>query len=100
MEKSISEYGERKQAWGLGGFKVEIQPVQKKEDIPEIFSTAYSAHTYIAKELSVALYLTRPYCSKDRAEKENTHGLLRQSFPKRLVLIQFLKSSYKGLFKI
>ena len=49
MEKSISEYGERKQAWGLGGFKVEMEPVEKKEDIPEILSTACSAPKYIAK---------------------------------------------------
>ena len=45
--------------------------------------TEFSAHKYIAEELSVAVYFARPYCSNDRARNENTNGLLRQYFPKK-----------------
>jgi IS30 family transposase len=63
--------------------------------------TEFSAHKYIAEELSVEVYFARPYCSNDRARNENTSGLLRDiTFPKRLVLVEFLKSNCKGLLKI
>jgi IS30 family transposase len=45
--------------------------------------TEFSAHKYIAEELSVAVYFARPYCLNDRARNENTNGLLRQYFPKK-----------------
>ncbi|NLO31879.1 MAG: IS30 family transposase, partial [Candidatus Hydrogenedentes bacterium] len=42
--------------------------------------TEFSAHKYIAEELSIAVYFARPYCSNDRARNENTNGLLSQYF--------------------
>ena len=44
----------------------------------------FAGHECIAKALKAAFYFAHPYASWERDLNENTHGLIRQYFPKGL----------------
>ena len=44
--------------------------------------TEGAEHERIAQSLGATVYFAHPYCSWERGTNENTHGLIRQYFPK------------------
>jgi len=42
----------------------------------------FARHEAIAKALGAEFYFAHPYASSERGMNENTHGLIRQYFPK------------------
>ena len=46
----------------------------------------FADHAFIAKCLQAKVYFAHPYCSWERGLNENTNGLLRQYFPKKMSL--------------
>ena len=48
--------------------------------------TEFSQHELIAEKTRADVYFAKPYCSWQRARNENTNGLLRQYFPKKMPL--------------
>lgn len=48
--------------------------------------TEFSLHAHIAANTKADIYFAKPYCSWQRARNENTNGLLRQYFPKKMPL--------------
>ncbi len=44
----------------------------------------FAAHRAIARQLDAAFYFAHPYASWERGTNENTNGLVRQYFPKKL----------------
>jgi len=47
----------------------------------------FTEHETIAAKLNVDSYFTHPYHSWERGLNENSNGLLRQYFPKRMKLV-------------
>jgi len=47
----------------------------------------FSQHEKIAKKLKAKFYFAHPYCSWERGLNENTNGLIRQYFPKKISLL-------------
>jgi transposase, IS30 family len=46
----------------------------------------FTDHAFISKCLNAKVYFAHPYCSWERGLNENTNGLLRQYFPKKMSL--------------
>ena len=46
----------------------------------------FAGHAFIGKCLNAKVYFAHPYCSWERGLNENTNGLLRQYFPKKMSL--------------
>ena len=44
--------------------------------------TEFAQHAKLSRQLEMAVYFAKPYCSWQRGTNENTNGLLRQFFPK------------------
>lgn len=44
--------------------------------------TEFAQHAKLARQLGLAVYFAKPYCSWQRGTNENTNGLVRQFFPK------------------
>jgi IS30 family transposase len=44
--------------------------------------TEFAQHAKLARQLDLAVYFAKPYCSWQRGTNENTNGLVRQFFPK------------------
>ena len=44
--------------------------------------TEFAQHAKIARQLDMAVYFAKPYCSWQRGTNENTIGLVRQFIPK------------------
>lgn len=54
----------------------------------------FSQHEFVAKSLDASLYFATPYHSWQRGVNENYNRLLRQYFPKRLLLKTSHKNNY------
>jgi IS30 family transposase len=50
----------------------------------------FSDHENVAKKLNAKIYFAHPYCSHERGLNENTNGLIRQYFPKKVTLLNSL----------
>ncbi|MEN9984313.1 MAG: hypothetical protein RI918_2282 [Pseudomonadota bacterium] len=48
--------------------------------------TEFSQHEYMASSMRTDIYFAKPYSSWQRGRNENTNGLLRQYFPKKMPL--------------
>lgn len=46
----------------------------------------FSEHQKITEALNAQFYFAHPYCSCERGLNENTNGLIRQYFPKKISL--------------
>ncbi len=52
----------------------------------------FAEHEFIAQCLKAKVYFARPYHSWERGTNENTNGLLRQYFPKKMSLLHLSRS--------
>jgi transposase, IS30 family len=50
--------------------------------------TEFSQHEYMASSMGTDIYFAKPYSSWQRGRNENTNGLLREYFPKKMPLHQ------------
>ena len=44
----------------------------------------FAGHERLSQRLAMTIYFAHPYSSNERATNENTNGLLRQYFPKKI----------------
>jgi len=61
-------------------------PKKKKLSITYDNGTEFSAHETIEERTKIPIYFAHPYHSWERGTNENTNGLLRQFFPKKMPL--------------
>jgi len=61
-------------------------PKKKKLSITYDNGTEFSAHKTIEERTKIPIYFAHPYHSWERGTNENTNGLLKQFFPKKMPL--------------
>lgn len=66
----------------------DTKKLSKKYDIKSITydnGSEFSLHKMIARDTDISIYFAYPYHSWERGSNENTNGLIRQFFPKRMM---------------
>jgi IS30 family transposase len=76
---------------GKGAIEVGVKTSQALKDLPKKSMTndrglEFADHKTTAEELNCKVYFCDPYSSQQRGTNENTNGLIRQFFPKKMSL--------------
>ena len=59
----------------------------------------FAMHAYVAKKLDAKVYFADPYSSWQRGLNENTNGLIRQYFPKKMPFIDIKERAIKHVLE-